>query len=296
MSRPIYRPRAIKNRLTNGELAALEDAIIAELEVENPQTVRHTFYRLCHLDAVGKTESGYRRIQRLILKLRKDGRLPYRWVSDGTRYRIAPNTFGSVSEALNDTTRLYRKALWRDASVYVEVWCESDSIAGVLEPVTNRYDVSLMSSRGFSSHTFLYRAAVEIDQIGKRTQILYVGDYDPSGKLIGEHIEKRLRGFAPNIEIEFKRLLINRDQIEEYDLPSKPPKRTTHSARFDDNRTVEAEAMAAGVTREILEAAILEHIDKHEIAVIETAERDERRALQMFSLDWLKENGGTLRW
>lgn len=289
-------PRALRSRLTNVQLAELEVAIIAELEAEHPQTVRHVYYRLCHLDAVGKTDSGYRRIQRLVLKLRKNGRLPYRWVSDGTRYRIAPNTFESISEALNDTARLYRRALWRDAEVYVEVWCESDSIAGVLHPVTSRYDVSLMSSRGFSSHTFLYRAGVEIDQIGKRTQILYVGDYDPSGKLIGEHIEKQLREFAPNVDIEFKRLLINSEQIEEYDLPTKPPKRTTHSARFDDTRTVEAEAMPAGLTREFLEAAILEHIDEHEIAVIETAEQDERRALQMFRQDWLKENPEPLRW
>ena len=137
---------------------------------------------------------------------------------------------------------------------------------------------------------------MEIEQIGKQTQILYVGDYDPSGKLIGEQIELRLREFAPNIDIEFKRLLINSEQIEKYDLPTKPPKRTTHSTRFDDTRTVEAEAMPAGLTREFLEAAILEHIDEHEIAVIETAEQDERRALQLFRQDWLKENPEPLRW
>ena len=111
-------PRALKKRLTKLELEELEGAIITELQSEHPQTVRHTFYRLCHLDTVGKTESGYRRIQRLVLKLRKNGRLPYRWVSDGTRYRIAPNTFGSISEALDDTARMYRRALWRDAEVY----------------------------------------------------------------------------------------------------------------------------------------------------------------------------------
>ncbi len=289
-------PRALKSRLTNVQLAELEVAIIAELDAENPQTVRHTFYRHCHLDTVGKTESGYRRIQRLVLKLRKNGRLPYRWVTDGTRYRIAPKTFDSISDALRDTAMLYRRALWREAGVYVEVWCESDSIAGVLQPITNRYDVSLMSSRGFSSHTFLYQAAMEIEQIGKQTQILYVGDYDPSGKLIGEHIEQQLRKFAPNIDIEFKRLLINPDQIEEFNLPTKPPKRTTHDARFDDDRTVEAEAMPAGQTRDILESAILEHIDEHKIAVIKIAERDERRALQMFRSNWLKENPEPLRW
>jgi hypothetical protein len=238
------------------------------------------------LEAVGKTESGYRRIQRLVLNLRKSGRLPYEWVSDGTRYRIAPKTYGSISEALDDTARFYRRKLWREIGVYIEVWCESDSIAGVLRPITNRYDISLMSSRGFSSHTFLHQAAVEIEQIGKPTQLLYVGDYDPSGKLIGKQIERQLREFAPDADIEFRRLLVNPEQIEEFGLPTKPPKSTTHSAQFDDTRTVEAEAMPAGLTRELLEAAILEHIDEQAISAIKTAERDERRMLRMFQEDW----------
>ncbi|MCZ6819149.1 MAG: hypothetical protein O7G31_06615 [Calditrichaeota bacterium] len=288
--------RTIKRkRITKAEKDELMGAIMAELIAEHPQTVRHVFYCLCHLDTVGKTESGYRRIQRLILTLRKTGEMPYSWISDGTRYRIKPNTFDSIADAIEETAMFYRRALWRDSGVYVEVWCESDSIAGVLQPVTEKYDVSLMSSRGFSSHTFLHQAATEMSYIGKPAYIYYVGDYDPSGKLIGDHILRQLREFAPDTHIEFERLLINRDQIDEYDLPTKPVKKNSHAGKFDDTRTVEAEAMPAGQTREILEKAILRHIEPAEIEVIEVAEKDERRAFEMFREDWMYENGETLQ-
>lgn len=286
-------PRALKRkRLTTAELAELEAAIIAEVESEYPQSVRHIFYALCYLANVQKLESGYRRIQRLALNLRKQGRLPYERIADGTRYRIKPNTYGSMEEAINETARFYRQALWRDSDVYVEVWCESDSMAGVLGPVTNRYDISLMSSRGFSSHTFLHQAGVEMTSIGKPTFVFYIGDYDPSGMLIGENIEKHLRNFAPTIDIHFERLLIMPDQIEEFDLPTKPVKHSTHSRRFSGTQTVEAEAMPAGQTRDILEQAILRHIDAREIEVLNVVEDEERQALNVFRLDWMEQHGG----
>lgn len=270
-------------RLTNAKKANLERQIIHVVTDEHPQTVRHVFYQLCHLPCVGKTEGGYRRIQRLVLNLRKQGDLPYKWISDGTRYRIKPATYDSIQAALEETATFYRRTLWRESDVYVEVWCESDSIAGVLEPITDRYDTSLMSSRGFSSHTFLHAAGVEITEIGKPTFIYYVGDWDASGKLIGEKIAEQLRYFAPRIDIEFERILITPQQIDEFSLPSKPPKQNTHSRGFHSECTVEAEAMPARQTRQILEHAILRHIDPEKLKVIETIEQEERNALEIFS-------------
>jgi len=289
MTTPINCPRTLnpgsRYRLSKSDQEELEQSIIDAVTEEHPQSVRHVFYQLCHLPSVGKTESGYRRIQRLVLNLRKQGRMRYSWIADGTRYRIKPTTYGSVEEALEETARYYRRALWRDVDVYVEVWCESDSIAGVLDPITDRYDISLMATRGFSSHTFLHAAGVELTGIGKPTYIYYVGDWDPSGKLIGETVASHLRNFAPSIDIEFERLLINPEQIEAYSLPTKPTKHSSHSRGFGDSRTVEAEAMPAGQTREILENAILQHIDEHQIDIIKTAEYEEKEILRLIKID-----------
>jgi len=42
-----------------------------------------------------------------------------------------PRTHDSVEEALRDTARFYRKALWADADSYVEIWVEKAALAGV---------------------------------------------------------------------------------------------------------------------------------------------------------------------
>ena len=66
-------------------------------------------------------------------------------------------------------------------------------------------------------------------------QIYYVGDYDPAGVLIDVAIERELRSHLyDSIDLTFSRIGITVDQIETYDLPTKPRKagdrKSRHSA------------------------------------------------------------------
>jgi hypothetical protein len=57
--------------------------------------------------------------------------------------------------------------------------------------------------------------------------IFYIGDYDPSEVLIDVAIERELRQhLRPEIDLRFIRMGITKEQIEEYDLPTKPRKAT----------------------------------------------------------------------
>ena len=96
-----------------------------------------------------------------------------------------PDTHSSPEEALANTARTYRKALWDDQDAYVEIWCEKDALAGVLYKETAVWDVPLMVSRGFASLTFLAEAAEAIAAEGKPAYLYYFGDHDPSGVLGG---------------------------------------------------------------------------------------------------------------
>ena len=58
--------------------------------------------------------------------------MPYGWLADNTRWQRKPRTFDSIEEALEETARFYRKALWTDADCYVEIWLEKDALAGVV--------------------------------------------------------------------------------------------------------------------------------------------------------------------
>jgi hypothetical protein len=187
-------------------------------------TVRQVFYQATVRGIVEKAEIGYAKVQADLTIMRRAGTLPYNWLADNTRWQRKPTTFNSVEDALEETARFYRKALWNHADCYVEVWLEKDALAGVVYPVTNMFDVPLMVARGYASLSFLYSAAEYINGLAVPTFIYHLGDFDPSGVNAGEKIEETLRELAPEAEIFFKHIAVTPAQIAEWDLPTRPTK------------------------------------------------------------------------
>jgi hypothetical protein len=216
-----------KHRRTRRELEQLREALYAILAEDHPMTVRQVFYRAVSAGLIAKTEQEYKNsIGRQLVLMRRGGELPYGWIADNTRWMRKPRTYSSPEEALRWTAQTYRKALWDDQPVYVEVWTEKDALAGVLIEETRPWDVPLMVSRGFASVTYLYEAAETIAAQGKPAYLYYFGDHDPSGVYIDPNIESQLRQLAPDAEIYFKRVAVRPEQIELWDLPTRPTKRT----------------------------------------------------------------------
>ena len=119
------------------------------------------------------------------------------WLADSTRWQRKPRTFNSVEEALENTARLYRKALWSSIPAYVEVWLEKDALAGVVYPITSKFDVPLMVARGYASLSFLSEAAEYIADLEVPAHIYHLGDFDPSGQDAARAIEETLRKIRP---------------------------------------------------------------------------------------------------
>lgn len=287
-----YGTRTLKRRRrTKAEIQTLDDAVAEVLREDHPQSVRHVFYRLVGHPyyLVPKDDSGYRAVQRRLLILREAGTVPWAWVSDGTRWRVVQPAFDTKAEAVRHAAETYRRDLWRRTPVYCEVWCESDSIAGTIVNETERYNVPLMTSRGFSSMSYLHAAAMAIQEQDRPAYLYYVGDWDPSGKIIPDKIEAAIRRFAPDCGVHFERLLVTPEQIRDWDLPTKPPKKTTHSVGFEGG-TVEAEAILAATTRHLVREAIEQHLDLREVEVLEVAEESERVWLDRLA-DVLEEDG-----
>jgi hypothetical protein len=144
-----------------GEIA---DGLFQIAERLQPMSVRNVFYRAVAAGLVEKTEAAYKgTVIRLLVKMRRSGRLPYGWLVDSTRWARKPRSYSGLEAALEDTRIAYRRALWRDQGVNVEVWIEKDAISGVVFPVTAEWDVPLMSVRGYPSLSFLHAAAEAIE-------------------------------------------------------------------------------------------------------------------------------------
>jgi hypothetical protein len=265
-------------RRTKAEIEQIKNAIYRVVSEGQPMTLRQIFYRLVALGAVEKTESEYdSTVGRLLLQMRRAGEVPYDWIADNTRWIRKPDTFSSIEHALRYTAQHYRRDVWHELNVHVEVYCEKDALAGVLAEETEPYDVPLMVFRGFSSESYLHTVAEEMLKHRKPTWIYYFGDHDPSGRLIPMDVERKLRGFAPGCEIHFERVAVNEDQIVDMRLPTRPTKRegNSHAKSFKGD-SVELDAIPATTLRTMLRQCIERHIPAGHVEALEIAERSER--------------------
>jgi hypothetical protein len=184
-ARASYGTSPIKRRRTKAQMEAIRNAIIAVLVDDHPVTVRQAFYRLTSAGVIAKTEAEYKgTVCRLLGEMRRSGEIPYERIADSTRWMRKPITFDSIEDALRSTAATYRRALWSDSTVAVEIWVEKEALAGVLVEITDPWDSPLMVTRGYPSMSFLHDAAVQIRrryENGQLTHIYYFGDHDPSG-------------------------------------------------------------------------------------------------------------------
>ena len=127
----VYSPRTIKRaRRSKTEMDRIRQAIHTTLAAYNPMTVRQCFYQLTTQGVIGKTEAEYKTtVIRLLVEMRLAGDIPFDWIADNTRWMRKPRTFSSMEAALQNCASTYRRALWDNQDVYVEVWTEKDAIA-----------------------------------------------------------------------------------------------------------------------------------------------------------------------
>jgi hypothetical protein len=280
MTDPAYQASPIKrHRATKADVEDRRQALFDIINQGKPMTVRQVFYQGTIIYLIEKAESGYAKVQTDLTILRRAGELPYHWLADNTRWQRKPQTFGSVEEALQDTAKFYRKALWIDANSYVEIWLEKDALSGVIYPITSMYDVPLMVARGYASLSFLHSAAEYINTLDVPAYIYHLGDFDPSGVNAGEKIEETLREMAPNADITFRRLAVTPKQIVEWNLPTRPTKTSdTRSKNFGDI-SVELDAIEPNRLRSLVQRAIERHLPPRQFKVLKAAEESEREII-----------------
>lgn len=267
----VYEARPVKRgRATRAEMERRRDALLDLAREHRPASVRNIYYRAVVAGLVPKDDGGYRKVQTMLVELRRSGALPYEWLTDNARWRRRADTWDGVDEVLELTARTYRRALWTRSAVTVEVWCESDSIAGTIWPVTERWDVDLLPVRGFSSLTFAYSSAMELNRQERPAVIYYVGDHDPAGLGIEAKLREYLEEFC-TVPVKIERVGVTWEQVEAMNLPGTTPKKA-----YGYPLAVEAEAIPPGVLRDLVESAIHEHLDEREVHLLELVEREER--------------------
>ena len=273
-----------KARKPQARTQPLRDAITQVAADYNQMTIRQLYYQLVSRGVIEKTEQAYKRVCDISGQMRLSGDLPYRKIADGSRARLKPYSFGGLSEALEVTSSAYRRNLWIDQAVHVEIWCEKDALTGVIRPICEEYCVPYVATRGFPSLTLLFESAMEMIDRGKPTRVYYFGDHDASGQAISRNLEEKMRAHGADVTVERVGLL--QPHIQRYNLPTRPSKasdkRTPKFAAEYGDECVELDALPPEILTTWVHRAIMRNIDKQTLdntLKIEKLERETYESL-----------------
>jgi hypothetical protein len=308
---PTFNPEATyrasptkRRRRTKEQTAQLERQMLA-VWAKSKESPRHVYYVMTDTslpEPVEKTDNGCDQVQSLSVKLRLNGRLPWDRVIDESRSGIYANTYLSPLDAIEQID--YLVSPWTHAPHHVQVWCESRSLTGVLQEVCDVFQDDLFPSGGMSSHGIAIEAAERIAErcsaLGKTEVIvLYAGDYDDHGMLIGKKAEEKLHfhlhRLNPEIKLTFKRIAVTAEQVKKYKLPTKPAKKNNLPGKPIEN-TVEAETMSRAMLQGILQReleALLPNFN-FELEAAKKAEERGKRILDKLA-DLLRTGNATER-
>src|SRR3712207_2723223 len=208
---------------------------------------------------IPKDDRAYDLVQRTNLRMRRNGLLPWRWITDSSRRVWGHARYGDMKSYGEHVAANYRKDYWLDSPVNVEVWCEKDSMQGVIAPVVlSEFGLELHVSKGQASASYLYEAAESIKEDGRPTVVYILSDFDPAGFRIAEKVESGLREHIGDEEQELtcKRIAISYEQVLRHNLITREVKKTDSGAEefmaLYGDMSCELEAMPANTLRGVL--------------------------------------------
>jgi hypothetical protein len=154
----------------------------------------------------------------------------------------------------------------------IEIWAEKSTMSDVLEPLAERYGVTLVQGAGDISITHCNRCVRRSEEDGRPVRILYISDFDPGGLSMpvaaARKIEWFIREGEHDVDVQLHPIVLTPEQCEQYNLPRTPIKETAHGIerferRFGEGATeLDAlEALHPGVLEQIVEQEILRYYD-----------------------------------
>ena len=180
-------------------------------------------------------------------RLRDEGRVPWEWITDETRTIEDYTGYQTVKQGVLTTLPGIGLNPWHYSPPLILT--ESRSLAGVLRAVASEYRVRIASTNGQVGgflHTDVAPLLQAADTVG------YLGDYDLAGGQIEANtrrvLERKIDG-----ELNWTRIALTAQQVEQYDLPSIAKR----DKRYEDghpHEAVETEAIGQGLLIEILQA------------------------------------------
>jgi len=268
-------------------------------KTEKPVTIRQIFYHLVAKGIIENTQKEYAKLDRILVKARKAGFIPFEWIEDRSRNPLIVPLHRSILEYMKEKIEHYYKDTWENQPNFIIILLEKEALAGIVWSVASYFNVPVFPTKGYSSWSMFYDdlRKLVMKYSDKNLVILVLGDYDPSGTDIPrDHIEKlKFLGINPTI---VERVALTKEQVVEYQLPPQmakkiDPRYEKFSQEYGEH-SVELDALKPSILREMVHKAILKYLDLEKLSSdleIEKKEKDLLKEVLNLVQDSIGEDG-----
>jgi hypothetical protein len=268
-----------------------------------PLTVRQIYYQLVAKEVIPNNIGQYKKVSRLLVKLRENDMVPWGAIEDRSRRTTDKRGFsdlgGYVRQQLQYLDpRYYGRCYVQEQNVYVEVSTEKDALSSILENELWMFCTRLNIVRGHVSATMIEQMAQRFDRaimLGQEPYLLHFGDLDPSGIAIPKAIQRNLER-RHDVEVEVHHIALTPSQVALHRLPcsidsvkkSDPNYGAWVKTYGSDQPAVELDALRPDALQEILRDALMAVYDMEGIDTEKEIEREERTMLRKIKTDFIK--------
>jgi hypothetical protein len=262
--------------------------ILAEIQ---PSTSRGVAYQLFNRGLIENMGlKCVRNISRMIVIARERGIIPWAWIVDETRQKERVSSWNGLGDFGETIVRGYRKDFWQYQDSWIKVFSEKATIGGVVRPVLNEFAVGFQVLHGFGSATSLHDFAEESLTGDRYLEILYIGDFDPSGMHMSEvDLPERIKEYGGLVDIT--RIALTRadctDALPSFNVATKQkdPRYRWFRKNYGQ-RCWELDAMSPSVLRARVREEIIRRIDMAAWAHCQEVEGAERESLNRYIDAW----------
>lgn len=263
--------------------------VIEKMKTYWPLTVRQVHYQLLNdppLKRVCSPRSkvdpeksrykndaeSYKALVRLLKDARYAGLVSLRCIDDPTRPFHHYHGYDNLGQFLNSELTGFLTGYYRnrqsDQPRHIEVLGEKNTLLQILKPVCAEYHVPLSLSRGYGTIPLWRQIASRYRASGKkRMSLVVVSDFDPEGMDLPKDAVRSLKDFF-GVRVDYHRVAVNREQIDELDLAEDFNPAKVESSRFNTfveetggEDTWECEAIPPRYLQDQLRAAIEANMD-----------------------------------
>jgi hypothetical protein len=295
------RERYVDKKFQKQSLTMIErcNDIIEEFAGKgHKMTIRQLYYQLVARGVIGNTIQNYDNIVALMTNARLAGLVDWDAIEDRTREFIDRSHWYGVKTMLRSAADWYHENMWEEQESPVFCVVEKEALAGIFEHLFHKWDIPVLPARGYPSATALREFAKRrIMPASQQVVVLHFGDHDPSGIDMSRDLQERLELFSrQQIHIDFRRLALNMDQVEELNPPPYPCKvkdsRTGGYRALYGDKSWELDALSPEYLQDLIDRTVEPLIDWDQWNATERRIERRRAVLQRMT-DAYDANDGT---